>query len=287
MPEQLLVMADNLFSVTQYPSHTVSGQEEAAGYEAYHVATGRREAGDAWRPTTANADRYVQTRCNQLRAASCLVIDRNSNLLSNARAGNTSRIQLLGSDDNFSTSRAVLDVTLASVPGGTPDSALGCITEEDAWIKTFNADAFYDWRLLVKALGSGVTPSLSGVWLGLAWQPSDFQLAFPLDDDRFQVSFPEVTSGFGWSGRGRHAVVRQGGLHIEPANDTDYDMLRWQILGLYAHGRSAWVMMQKANRPQRAFLSRIPAGVISHDLDRNYHAAIRRMDIPLLEDQPA
>lgn len=287
MAEQLLVLADNLFDLAQYPNHVLSANEEASGYEVDRVASGRRYEADRWQATTANADAYVQVRCDHLRAASCLALDRNSNLLSNARAGNTSRVQLLGSNDNFTTSRTVLDVTLATVPGGAIDAGLGCVTDEDAWLTTFAADAFHDWRLVVKALGSGVVASVGGVWLGLAFQPTNRHSAPGREDENTALSIASTRTPYGWQGRDRPAAPRSGTLHLRERNTQEEDMLTWHVMGLWVkRGAPAWLVHQRTDRPARALLAHVEPGLLAWDDNLlQWPDGLRVANIPWTEDQ--
>jgi hypothetical protein len=282
--EQLRLLVDNLFDARQYPSHTVSGSTEATGFEAYHVATGRRHAADRWSPTTANASSYVQVRCNTIRAADTLIVDRNSNLISNARAGNTSAVTLLASGDNFVTTRSIASLNMPTIPGGLPSEAYGCVTDEDAWGKTFTVDGAYDWRFHLEALGTGVTPQVGGLWLGKAWAPSSTVLAMPYEDEVTVVGGAESMAPSGWVGAARPSRVRQGSLHIRPKDETNNDMLAY-TLGMLARGFPFWLAFRQTDFPWRMMLARCPKGALAWVYDnRDWHLS-RTIDVPFIEEQ--
>jgi hypothetical protein len=158
------------------------------------------------------------------------------------------------------------------------------VSEEDAWVKTFSVDAWHDWRLTSKAMGAGIVPQLGGVWLGKAWQPSEYVLDFPLDDEAFDIAFEETLSPQGWAGRTAPARGRRGTLHVTFPSEADYDLVRYQVLGLYARGFPAWLCLLRDQRPERTLLVRCPAGALAF---ARTGGILRTLDIPFVEEQPA
>ena len=278
--EQLFWCADNLFNVRQYPDHVVSGSTEATGYEAFHVGTNRREAADAWKPTSANISGYVTVTCLVTRGMNFVAIDRESN-----HAGKT--FALRGSSDGFTTYQTIVSLTVASVPGGSLSGAYGAITSEGAWLKTVTAVGGFDaYRLWSEAMGSGVTQRLTGVWVGTAWQPSGRVVTYPMDDETYDVRYEVTESPSAWAGMGRVAAPRIGTIRLMPNNENDAAMIRWQVLGLYARlGQPAWVCWQKSNAPWRSMLVRCPPGAMRYALDASWPLD-RMLEIPYIEVQP-
>lgn len=288
MPEKLLFCADNLFDIEQYPLHVVSGQEEATGFEAFRVASGRRQPGDAWRATTANADRYLRVICDQLRGANFLAIDRASNHIDRSTSPPTGkRFTVEHSADGFATPGvSVFDANpIAAVPGGVISSLIGACTNEFAWLKTFTADAAYGWQTVSKAMGANIVVSLTNVMLGTAWQPSEYLLFLPTQDRTYQISRARSESPYGWVGRGRTVRKRRGTLIIKPANELDYDFIEWQVLGLYARGFPAWIIHDKVDGSRDAFLAFCPEGDL--DFGEREDWPYRGISIPFEEEQPA
>src|SRR2546430_651424 len=81
MPGPLL-LAENFCSAgigLQFPLHTIVGDEEPAGFEAWHVADGRRAASDCWKGQTANVQHTLTVPCDRARGADCVFIDRGHN----------------------------------------------------------------------------------------------------------------------------------------------------------------------------------------------------------------
>lgn len=280
MGEKILFCADNLFSDVLYPGHVVSADEQATGFEVWNVANGRRQAGDRWQPTTANVDHNVKSVCDQLRSADFLAVDRASNWRGR-------RLVLESSANDFAApgGATVVDVTIPTGLGGSPSGALGCVTDELAWWKLFSFDAAQYWRTVFKAAGAGVTPQISGLFLGKAWQPTEAQLFFPVDDEGYRVQFNETTSPYGWVGRTRPAVFRHGMLVVKPATDLDYDFIRWQVLGLFAAGFPAWICHDRVDGGRRALLARCPSGDIDWGRKRDWPT--RGINIPFIEEQVA
>jgi hypothetical protein len=279
MAEQLLIAVQNFFSDLQYPGHTISADQEPAGYEAWRVGTARRHLLNRWQATTANADHYLKVDCGSgvTRGATFVAIDRKSNHVGK-------RFVLESSPDN-SAWTGVFDCTVPSSASGTPAGANGCLTDEGAWLKTFTVATARYFRLTSKAMGAGVVPQLTGVWLGQAYQPTDDVLYYPLDDDRYDLAFEALTSPYGWAGRSRVARVRTGTVSIKLMGTSDEAQLRADIMGLYARGFPAWICWKKTDRPTAALLGRVPAGSLA--LARIDAWPFRTLDLPFVEEQPA
>jgi hypothetical protein len=287
MAEQLLFCADNFFDPRQYPDHAVTADSEPSGTEAFHVGNGRRGAEDRWEPVTANATHYVTVVCGVLRGADFCAIDRESNLVSNARAGGAASVSLIATDDAFVSSATIINTSLPTVPGGALSGAGGALTDEDAWLKTFTPDAHDSWRLVIGAMGAGVVPQISGLWLGKAWQPTVTLLRNPLDDETIAIGGAVSQAPSGWEGSAKPSLVREGTLHIRGIGDDDYDMIRWQVMGLYASGAPAWICTRKSEQPWRAMLAQCPKGLMAWLRDDLSWMHSRTLDIPYRECQAA
>lgn len=257
-------LADSLFSKMQYPSHTIVANEAAAGFEAFRVADGRRSPFDYWTPTTANASANVKVTCDRTRAANVIVLDRGHNL-----AGR--QIKLEASDDDFTTTQTVLDLTMpsASAPGAL-DESLGVRTEEGAWVKRFPARAASYWRLTIPAMGAGLKPKVVGLWLGLSYSP-DF-LSRPHAPDEDELVVQESESDWGWIGRGETTPRRTGTILLKLTNLFDYDLARFHLQGLFGRGRPMWIV-QDSDVAERAVLAIRPRNRFgfSREPDWFYH----------------
>jgi len=278
----LLLCADNLLSDLQYPLHTVSAQESAAGYGVDRVANGRRHAADRWEPTTANADRYVRVLADVQRAADFVAIDRASNHLGY-------RYQLQTSDDGFATSSTLWDINpLPTVAGGLPAGGAGCVTSEGAWLKTATAEAAHGWQLVSKAMGAGLKPQLAGVWIGKAWRPAQSIVRFPLEDRSVAVTYESTVSPYGWAGRGQVARVRTGTLNLGFADEADEIGFARHVETLFVAGWPMWLAWQVGSAPWRALLVRFPEGAdLRPVVDPSWHGVYRSVSVPFVEEQPA
>jgi len=277
--EVLLVLAENLLSDAQFPSHTLAADQEATGFEVWHLADNRRQPGDRWQATSANADHTVTLTCNQLRAADCFVLDRASNHLGK-------RFLLESSNDSFATAHTVFDITLPLVPGGAPGEAYGCVTDEGSWLKTFPAEAAYGWRLTSKAMGVNLVPQLTCAWLGKAWQPANLLLNYPSQDEAYAVAAAVTMSPAGWRGRLKPAFARAGQLLIQPGDEGEFDLLRYHALSLMGDaGAPAWICWDRVSGGRKAFLAALPDSS-QLDLARVKESPYRRFTLPFLEEQP-
>jgi hypothetical protein len=210
-------LVDNVFSLVHYPSVTLSGNEEASGHEARFFSTLRRE--DNWTPTTFNNDAWLKARHASPRTFDmiCLWVH---NLL-----GKAYKFQI--SDDNFSTIQTVVDVTIPTGPGtGSPDDALGVVTEDLMWIKTVSPRSAVDFRHFVPAMGSSLKPSLSGI-VGLSYYPTQYD--YPYAPSTTTMRVEEHLSDRGVRGLGTVANPRQGDITMKMRSDFEYELARFHF----------------------------------------------------------
>jgi hypothetical protein len=282
MAEQLLLCAENIFNKIQFPNHTVTGQEEPTGYPAANVANGRRQAGDRWQPSTANADRYLRVICDQPRGIDFWAIDRESN-------HRGYRYQALGSSDTFGTVRTIWDINaIPYAVGGLMSGPNGCVTSEGAWLKTHAADGHNGYELLSKAMGAGLQPQITGLWAGKAFQPSQFMLQFPVEDQKQTVQFVSTKSLFDWRGKGQIGKARRGTLRIALPNEDDEEHIEYHVLNLMARGFPAWICWQRESAPWRSLLVGLDEGAdLDFKRDPSWHPLYRSIAIPFVEEQPA
>jgi hypothetical protein len=283
--EQLLLCAENLLNLVQFPNHTLTASSEASGFSVDRLANARRHAGDHFEPNNTNTDVTITARCDVIRAANFAAIDRATNHLGY-------RYQWLGSSDNFAAAantRTLADVnTIPLVVGGRPSEAYGCVTSEGAWLKTWTVDAHHDWRLTSKAMGSGLKPQITGAWLGRAYTPSVRVLRSLEEESGFEVSFAETMSPFDWQGRGQIAALRSGQLDLRLTTDADEPLIRYHVLNLYKRGFPMWICWRTTDSPWNALLAVCPQGA---RLSLDYDAAWpipggRRIVVPFVESQP-
>lgn len=284
MAEEFLFCAENLLARHQFPDLTGSAEEAATGHEWWRVATGRRHPSNYWTPTTANSDSYIQALHTVPRALNFCAIDRASN-------HKGYRYQLLLSNDAFTTSRTVFDVnTIPLVSGGALDGAMGCVTREGAWLRTFAADGAYGMRLLSKAMGSGLLPQLTGVTLGLAWTPTSRVSRLPLQDNAASIQFTESVSAQGYRGRGPLARLQAAEVTfrftaLEGASADE--LLLDYHLDLYERGNPAWICWRRTSEPWKAMLVAIPTGASVRRIVDESWPLRRQVVLPYLEEQPA
>lgn len=241
-----LLAVENLFSVTQFPNHTVAAEEEASGYEAFRVANGRRSASDYWTPTTANSDTWIKVTCDTVRGANFVALDRGHNL-----AGYTVRIDV--SDDDFTTYQTAFSGVLpAAAAPGSVDDATGVRTDEGAWLKRFDLRTGRYWRLFVPAMGASLKPQVIGLWVGLAWQP-ERGLTLPVAPTAGDVVAQLIESAHGWQGRGRVTPRASGSLLYRAASEIEADLVEYHVEGHFGAYRPLW-LIHDVRRSDRARL---------------------------------
>lgn len=236
-------LCDNIFNPVHYPTVTLSANEEAAGFEAEMFSTLRRE--DHWSPTTFNADANLKARHSSPRTFDiiCLWVH---NLL-----GEAYKFQV--SDDDFSTIQTVVDITIPTGPGtGSPDDALGVVTEDLMWIKRVPQRSAHDFRHFVPAMGSAQKPELSGI-VGLSYSPAQYD--YPYAPSTTVLSVEEHVSDRGVRGRGSITNARHGQITIKNRNDFDYELARFHFEQRWGGWTpSPMLIIHDANQAERAVM---------------------------------
>lgn len=262
-----VVLVENFASIRQFSGHTLIGNEEPAGTEAFRAADGRRTPSDYWAPATLNAAATLTITCDRIRTANVVALDRGHNLIGEA-------FTLQCSDDNANWS-PVVDVTeLPTVPGGSLDAPAvsvagvwGVRTEEGAWLCRFPTRAARYWRLSIPAMGAGLRPQLVGWWLGLAYAPLD--LTRPHSPNQSELLVEELTSERGWQGRGAAAIRRLGVLRLKLTNGFEYDLARYHLEGHFGRQRPMWIVHDDS-QAERAVLAIRPTGQLGFELPTSW-----------------
>ncbi len=278
------VMVENVFSTLQYPNHTLAADEQAAGFEVYHLANGRRAPNDRYQSVTANQARLVTATCDRLRYVTGFALDR--------PAGNTPAngglagvpLSLLGSSDGWTTSYTVWTGTVptALTPSGHLDNVNGVVTEEGAFLVRFPGIAFAAYRLSIPALGAGIVAQVVNAWVG-TWLALP-ALFMPWTEDQADLQVIEQLSGSGWLGRSVPVARKEGAFNLRLTSPFDEDQMRLHLAGHYlAAGRPMWIVMDDA-RAERALLAIRPKGVAGFAYESGWYPHQAR--IPYWEHEP-
>lgn len=249
MPSHLFLV-ENLYNERQDRTRSVTADEEAAGYEAWHVATGRRNPNDRWQPTTENAVHWVRVDAGASVECDVLAIDRGHNL-----EGKTVKLQV---DDNidFSSPTDVFSVTFPSAASASTsiDASNGAYTEEGAWVKRFTPASSRYWRLHVAAAASYI-PQVVGLWLGKAFAPP-FAMQLPYEDESRDVGFHTSESDFGWESVSTPWRRRAG--HVELRVDAASEASARDFYDEITRHRPFWLVHDTA-KAEQACLAHLPA----------------------------
>lgn len=245
-----LVHVENFFSAgpgKQFPLHSIAGSEEAGGFEAYHVADGRRSVLDYWTGITPNIQQTLTVTCDRPRGANAAFIDRGHNLAS-------FQVFIEASMDN-STWQVMANPIIPSTPshGTQLANVNGVATEEGAWGMTFPQGAGLYWRLRIPALGANVLPKVVGFWLGMAYTPFNNFLV-PWDEDADTLLTTDTVTEWGWRGSGPIATPNVGAMNMKLLTDDEYDLARYNLAGHYARRRPMWICFD-TTQADRMFLA--------------------------------
>ena len=252
-----LLCVDNLFdTVEQYPDHTVTAEEEPAGFEAHRFAAGRRDQHAS--ATTADSDWWIKSVFDRVRAFDFICLwDHNL-------AGETVRIQ--ASDDDFGTIQTVFDAALPTVPGtGDVDDALGVLCEDGMmWLKRVPVRAAAAVRIYSVAMGAGLKPLLNGL-VGLSYS-FDRDMGELVEANDLLATRERNEAGY--VGQGRRTVFPSGVVPIHHTTFDAYEQFRYH-LKRYGAGSSAVLIFDEA-RAEQALMVRRPDQRLGFRQDRSY-----------------
>lgn len=271
------ILVENILSEMQFPLHTVAADEQATGFEVYHLANGRRAVNDRYQSVTANQARIITATCDRLRYLNGFALDRGHNLGGVA-------LSVLGSSDGWTTSQTVWTGTVPALctPPGQLDAANGVTTEEGAFVVRFTGASYMAWRLSIPALGAGIVPQIVGAWLGLWYAPGFFME--PWGEDQADVVMAEQQSDIGWTGSTVPVPRRAGAMTIKLRSFADYDLARYHIAGHFlAQRRPAWLLYDD-QQAERAVLALRQPGVQGFEIDTGW--AFRQAKVAWREHEP-
>lgn len=252
MPGTPRFLAENFYNAAiRFSDHTVRANEEVTGHEAVHVGDGRRGQNSYWTPTTNNSEAWIEVECDRPRSADCLVIDRGHNL-----DGET--VVLEASDDNFSTTEEVLNVTVPSVSSPNQRLSDGARNTEGAYMHSFDARIATYWRLRIPAMGGGLKPQIRGLWVGNSWQPT-LHMGTPFGWGEMERGSNRVTSDAGWVGETNARQVRRRAWPIKLASFSEYAVARYHTEGLYWRGDPMWIWPDP-EQAEKGWLGKVPQG---------------------------
>lgn len=267
------MLVENFFNTLMFTGHTVTGQEEATGKEAFRVGDGRRDAADHWTPTTANVDRWVKVDCAIARPANGIFLDRGHNL-----DGET--IVLARSpDDAVWTTVFTATLPTAAASGGDFDAANGIKTDEGAWAKRFASENFRYWRLTVNAMGAGLKPQIVGLWLGTTWEPGQFER--PLVDENTEIMGNRTETELGWLGTTQRVRRRTGQIGLK-LDDTTKEAAALSAMALFDK-HPMWIVFN-ADETERVVLADRPPNPVGFQKAVDWFP--RSATIPWVEREP-
>jgi hypothetical protein len=268
------ILVDTFINPRIYGLHVLSASENSDN--APLVGAARRSTYDGWTSVTANLDAWLKSRNGTPRPADMIVLDRGHNL-----AGKTVKAQC--SDDDFVS--PAQDAFSGALPTYSSTGALtddfGVLTPEGAWLKRYNERLAYDWRAFVPAMGAGLKPLVTGLWIGMSWGPGYADRPFAPGITELVVE--EQESDLGWRGRGKGTRRRTGVMHLSFTTPFDAETAAPHLEQL-ARGRAFWIIPDDA-RAETSFLAVIPRGMFGLVLEPRYF--YEKLDIPYSELDPS
>jgi hypothetical protein len=210
-------LAENFFSVAQFPLHVVSASAPVAGNEAFRVGTARRGSLNFYARNPPTAEAVVNVTLDRVRSADMCIIDRNS-----ALAGRQLLLEV--SSDNFATVHQPVSVGAMPIEvvygSSLLDSTHAIRTSEGAWVFRFPETAGLSWR--VRGFGDVISgPTFGGIYLGKSYEPENPVL--PHDDESRYADFGEIRRGLPDNDQ---RYGRSGSFSMKMTNEEEWSRAR-------------------------------------------------------------
>jgi hypothetical protein len=227
-----LILGDNYFDdVVLHPDHTVSTTgTEIEGNEVFRVADNLRDL-TSFAVTETNTLIDVSVLCTASKPASCFVLDRGHNL-----KGKT--VLLRGDSTTIAT------CTIPSSPGGLPSDANGCLTSEGVWWKTFASVSHTTWTFRINAMGAGLSPIVTGLYVGDFYRFPEYLNSPAAYDYRINhKAAKNATSEAGVRIKRRIVNSREVNLNLT-LEDPDFLGFHSQVLNLLYKNHPWWFCLE-------------------------------------------
>lgn len=236
MANKLLALSHNLFDDTVlYPTHVITAAgTQVAGSELYHISDSLRNV-TQYAKVETNVAWWIQVDNGAAAPASCLVLDRGHNL-----AGKT---VYLNGGPTSPAANALVNATIPSTPGGLPSDANGCLTPDGVWWKTFTQANYRYYEYGGSALGVGLAPLITGLYLGDLYRFAEYLDAPGAYDYRRNVRHGknEVTKGAVRVKR-EVQVFGEMDIHVQ-LEEADFQALRPHVDRLLYNTHPWWVCL--------------------------------------------
>ena len=247
--------AENFFNTKANPGYTLTSVSEIVEHEDWRVGTARRETRNYWSPTATNALAWLRLDLGETRYFDTLALERGHNLEGHA-------VELRVSNDNWSTYTTPLDETLptSTVAGMRLDLSPGVRTYEGAYLKRFAGTAARWIEFRIPAMGAGLRPVITGLYLGQSLELTNGAI-LPFSDGRVQLAYDEILSPSLWAASSRKASRRtSGSVPIQiPLVDGEEELVERHLTDLFWDGRFMWIVTN-TDRAERSVLAYSPVG---------------------------
>lgn len=245
MSNKPIILSDNLFeNVVLHPTFAVQNfsGDDAAGHEAFRVADNLRDM-TFWTRTTTNAQSFLDVDCLATVSPTTIILDRGHNL-----AGKT--VFVVGSDDLAHTNQQQQspNSVVPSSPGGLPTDANGCLTADGAWWKTYTpVSPKRVQSLVVNAMGAGLAPIVTGLYLGTSYRFPEYWNAPASYDYGTQVKYMrnEISRG-GVRSKSRPINLDKIALDLE-LDAADYAAFDVELRRLLRYGQPWWFCLDDSD----------------------------------------
>lgn len=273
-----LILASNAFENTILnPTYVVSNMsaDDTAGREVFRVADNLRDM-TSWTPQATNASRTLLVDTQSVVAANMIVLDRGHNL-----NGVTVTVAAYAYSGGSYIQAAAITPTIPTSPGGLPTDPNGCLTADGVWWKTFSIASNRAWGLTIPALGSGIAPVVTGLYLGQSYRFPAY-LNTPFADD-YRTDVKALTTKLSRGGvrvLSRRLNFRKVRLNVD-LESTDYPASDAQVRPLLRYGQPWWLCLDDSDATNAGLLAPFQiAGDLTYEPGANpVHREVRSLEL--------
>jgi hypothetical protein len=273
MANKPLILSDNFFDdAVLHRDHIVSTTgTEVAGSELFNISDNLR---DVTRFTVSETDAQVLVKvdCGSAKSADCLIVDRGHNL-----SGKEVNLYSYVGAFEPGTNIELVNATVPSVPGGLPSDPNGCLTPDGVWWKTFSADTKQSWLMEVQAMGAGLAPILTGLYLGKSYRFPEYLDGPAAYDYRIkQVVQKNETSRRGV--RVKRGIINYAEVDLSLKLDgSDFDAFNAQVRPLFFSNHPWWFCLDDSDATGAGLmrLFQLPGETTYDPLPNPVHREIR------------
>lgn len=242
MSNRPFILSDNLFeNILLHPTFILKETDtDTAGHELFRVADNLRDL-TFFTPVSTNSSISMAVDALAAVAPNTIILDRGHNL-----AGKTVTIASW-TDLTFAVATATTVCVIPSTPGGLSTDANGCLTPDGVWWKTFVSASSRVQGINISAMGAGLAPIVTGLYIGTAYRFPEFLNAPAAYDYGTGIKYMRndlSRGGLRSKSRPLNFDKLPLNIHLDSADYTGFDV---EVRRLLRYGQPWWFCLDDSD----------------------------------------